>query len=45
MSPHWFDQAQLYARGEMKPLWFTREEVESAMTMRYRPGERPRPDN
>lgn len=45
MSPHWFDQAQLYARGQMKPLWFTREEVESAMTVRYRPGERPRPDN
>jgi penicillin amidase len=26
-SPHFFDQAPLYAGGAMKPAWFTREEV------------------
>jgi penicillin amidase len=42
VSPHWFDQAPHYARGEMKALWFTREEVEAAVALRYRPGEEPR---
>lgn len=41
VSPHWFDQAQLYARGEMKTLWFTPEEVESAIAIRYSPGQTP----
>jgi acyl-homoserine-lactone acylase len=42
LSPHWFDQAPLYARGEMKTLWFLPEEIEAARTVRYRPGEEPR---
>jgi acyl-homoserine lactone acylase PvdQ len=42
ISPHWFDQAPLYARGQMKTLWFTREEVAAAIALRYRPGEEPR---
>src|SRR5688500_6340993 len=26
-SPHFFDQAELYAKKEFKPAWFTREDV------------------
>lgn len=43
ISPHWFDQAPLYARGQLKTLWFTPDEIEAARTVRYRPGEEPRP--
>lgn len=34
-SPHFFDQANLYARGEFKPAWFTREEVERNAVRKY----------
>jgi penicillin amidase len=26
-SPHWFDQATLYAARQFKPAWWSREEV------------------
>jgi acyl-homoserine-lactone acylase len=40
-SPHFFDQAHLYARREMRPVWFTREEVLANAERSYRPGENP----
>ena len=41
-SPHWFDQAPLYAAGRFKPSWYTREEIAAHATTPYHPGE-PRP--
>ena len=40
-SPHFFDQAPLFARGEMRPVWFTREEILANLERSYRPGELP----
>jgi acyl-homoserine lactone acylase PvdQ len=37
-SPHWFDQAALFARGELKPAWFEPAEVEANAARRYHPG-------
>lgn len=37
-SPHHDDQAALFARGGMKPVAYTREEVERRAIRRYRPG-------
>lgn len=39
-SKHYFDQAELYARGEFKPAWFTMKEIKSNLSTSYRPGER-----
>lgn len=36
-SPHWFDQAPLYAAGEMKRAWFVREDVMANARRVYRP--------
>lgn len=38
-SPHYDDQAPLYARGELKEAWFTREQVKAHAKRSYRPGE------
>ena len=37
-SPHHADQAAMFARGEMKPVAYTREDVERQVVRRYRPG-------
>lgn len=37
-SPHYADQAALFARGEMKSVAYTRESVERRAIRRYRPG-------
>lgn len=39
-SPHYADQAAMFARGEMKAVAFSREDVERAAERRYRPGMR-----
>jgi penicillin amidase len=38
-SPHYLDQARLYAAGEMKPSWFTLEEIKKHTERSYSPDE------
>lgn len=38
-SPHFDDQAAMFAREEMKPVRWTDAEIEAATIRRYRPGE------
>jgi penicillin amidase len=38
-SPHWFDQAALYARKQLKPSWYTQADVEAHSPRHYHPGE------
>lgn len=37
-SPHFDDQTAMFARGELKPVAFTEEEIEAQLIRRYRPG-------
>ncbi len=39
-SPHFDDQAERYAAGDLRPVRFYREDVEAAAQRVYRPGER-----
>jgi acyl-homoserine-lactone acylase len=38
-SPWYADQAAMFARGELKPVWFKAAEVDRHVVRRYRPGE------
>lgn len=37
-SPHFRDQVDLYAKGQMRPVWFTPEERAAHVERSYRPG-------
>jgi acyl-homoserine-lactone acylase len=39
-SPHWFDQAELYAKKQFKPSWYSKAEVMAHSERQYHPGER-----
>jgi acyl-homoserine-lactone acylase len=39
-SPHYFDQARLYAEQNFKPAWFTIRDIKAHARRIYRPGER-----
>lgn len=39
-SPHFFDQAQLYAKGRFRPVYFHADELIGHVVRRYRPGDR-----
>lgn len=37
-SPHYFDQAKLYAAKEFKPSWYTLDDIQKHATRSYHPG-------
>ena len=41
-SPHYSDQAAIFAGGQMKPIAWTTEEIGRTTIRRYRPGREPR---
>lgn len=38
-SPHFDDQAELFANGELRDVWFYREDIEQHAEREYRPGQ------
>jgi acyl-homoserine-lactone acylase len=38
-SPHYSDQAEMFARGELKPVAFTEAQIAAQLVRAYRPGE------
>lgn len=38
-SPHFNDQAEMYARGEFKDVLFYKEDIEKNLERKYHPGE------
>ncbi len=40
-SPHFDDQAKMFARGQLKRVAFTESEIEAALIRKYRPGTEP----
>lgn len=42
-SPHFFDQAPLFAAGRFKPEWFSAADIAAHQERAYRPGEEGRP--
>lgn len=38
-SPHFADQAKLFQKRELKPVWFTEEELKAHTKLEYRPGD------
>jgi acyl-homoserine-lactone acylase len=42
-SPYHTDQAEMFARGEMKPVAWSEKDIQRQTIVRYRPGERPAP--
>jgi acyl-homoserine lactone acylase PvdQ len=38
-SPHYFDQALLFARGQMRPSWLALDEIRAHLETAYHPGE------
>lgn len=41
-SPHYADQAPLFCRRELKPVWLDETEIRANLKSEYRPGEEPR---
>jgi penicillin amidase/acyl-homoserine-lactone acylase len=42
-SPHYADQAPLYANRQLKPVWLDEVEIRAHLEREYRPGEEPEP--
>lgn len=40
-SPHFDDQARMFAEGRMKPVAFTEDQIREDLVRRYRPGSGP----